>query len=107
MFARGSPASTQMVLSALSPDQFPARFVKIFDKVYHTDVEGGATDINAERQYRGFKRLNFVTQYNDGNAGNLSDIIKNAFYVLIISDEASGGTQPTVTFDMTFKFVDA
>jgi len=107
LFAKGSPASTIMVQSPLNPDVWPSRFQILYDKVFHTDVEGGATDINAERQYRGHKRLNFVTQYNDGNAGTIADINKNALYVLLFSDEASGGTMPSVTFSFVYKFEDA
>jgi hypothetical protein len=107
LFAQGSPITTSTILSPLNPDVWPARFRMLSDRTFHCDVEGGATDINAERQTRGTIRLGFTTQYNDGNTGTISDINKNGLYVLIISDETPPQSLPTVQWSFVLRYEDA
>lgn len=108
LFADGVPASTNVV-SAKNPDFWPSRFTILYDKLVTVGIQGGANDINQEKRWR--VRINLKktrVQYNDGNAGTIADINKNALWVLVLSDEiASGGFVPNCTADITYRYEDA
>lgn len=57
-----------------------------------------------ERDKSYYKRLNFKTIYNAGNAGSIADINTNSFYLLLLSDENLN--TPTINYTARIRFID-
>lgn len=89
----------------------------------YTDVESGMRDLDNRRRFlilkagvvvlnqdfpeksrRGYKRCDFKTIYDAGNAGNIGDIHTNALYLWHSSDESTN--TPTVNSIVRIRFVD-
>lgn len=85
------------VLSPLLID-YGSRFKIFLDKMFRLDTN----KLNLTFKY--FKKLRFHTKYNTGNAGTSADITKNAFYIMMVSDQSSN--LPTIDYWCRLRFID-
>lgn len=90
-------ASTTNILSPLTIG-YGSRFKILCDKIFRLDTN----KLNLE--YKMYKKLGFHTKYNSSNNGTIADITKNAFYIMMVSDQATN--TPTVSFWHRLRFID-
>lgn len=76
------------------------RFLVIFDKVF-TFNDTGATEIQT---FSFREKFGFKAQYNANN-GTIADITKNAFFLLLISDQSTD--YPDISYSYETYFVDS
>lgn len=106
VFAGGVLSATS-VFQPRHPDFWPMRYRVHLDKTFYLTQQGGATNIPQE-MIRTFKvKLNLTSQYQQSaTAGTIADIIKNALWIIFVSDETVA-QQPTTQYWATLRYIDA
>lgn len=100
--------ATALYNSFYSLDAIPSRYHVLYDKLYNMGVQGGATDIIDQRNFRIRKRWKkgILVQYLQGfSTAGIGDISTNALWLLAIVD--NGTTPPTLTGSSIVRYVDA
>jgi len=59
-----------------------------------------------EKFFQFYSPLAFGTDYSRGNAGTIADIESNAIYVVGLSNNISGSTNPYMSFSALLKYTD-
>lgn len=93
------------VLSGYDPNTVGPRYQILRDRTLQLNMGGGATDatIRKEFRYLSFKRHNI--SFNQGNVGDITDIVKGALYLCVYTDAAVNG--PSYAWTTTYTFKDA
>lgn len=80
-----------------------------YDKTFSMKVGGGSTNIAEPIAITINKRLNFKTHYATSNNGDVTDIVKNGLFMLLVSNkqQASIAEAPATSFHSKLLFTDA
>jgi tetrahydromethanopterin S-methyltransferase subunit B len=102
-----APAITD-VLTAVGTVTFrnlinQARFKILCDKVFDLNATAEAGSIRSFQLRLPVKAL---TQFNDGNAGTVADIVTNSFYVMVMGSIVAGVLASTTTVQCRYLFSD-
>jgi hypothetical protein len=106
--ANGAALTIADVLTAVGTVTFPnlinqARFKILSDTVVDLNATAEAGSIKSFRLRLPVKA---VTQFNDGNAGTIADIVTNSFYVLAMGSIVAGALAGTATVNCRYRFTD-
>lgn len=75
------------------------RFLVLFNKVLTLSING-----RRKAYFNYFKKVMLKTVFNNGNAGDETDITTNTIYFVAFSDESAN--QPTINYYSRIRFVD-
>jgi len=81
------------------------RFKIVYDKMGHFNHFIANTVYHVPIKFK--KKLSSKTNYGRGNAGTIADIVKNSYYMILLSDQPLGGTStPIITASVRMYFKD-
>jgi len=100
------PAPGNWHYSSYNLNNVPTRYRILYDKaVVLRQAAGANIPVGIYRRFLiRFKGLRI--QYNDGNAGTVADIQKNAVYILAFTDWPLGANQPLIGTEFQVKWKD-
>lgn len=110
------PTAALQYLSPFNPNTVPSRFKILKDKRWvlnaltataTTPATGVVSTMSTAQAYTNIiiKLKKRFTQYGDGNAGTVADIIKPSLYMLWMTDAVA--TAPGISQEVVFRFKDA
>lgn len=83
-------------------------FTVVWDATFKLKFMGGANNIAPPVMfYKKFRMKNIMVDFNDGNAGTIADCVKNAYYLISMSDQGTAANTPEFSFQSTIVFEDA
>lgn len=104
------PTVANWYIAMQNPNTVGRRYQILYDRVFKLDVAGAVTVVagtttqaaDEQKIIRIHKILKRTTQYNEGNAGTVADIISPALYMAMFTDG-----NVVVNSEVMFKFKDA
>jgi hypothetical protein len=99
------PAVADVITSPLNLSN-RERFRILMDKLYNIggDIAGSSVEPDTVHIEK-FKKLNLITTYNGGNAGNVTDIATNSLYLVCLGTATA--VSPVTNYDVRIRFTDA
>lgn len=83
-------------------------FTVLWDQLFNLRIEGGSANIATPQTFvKRYKMKNMAIDYNDGNAGTVADCVRNAYYLIAMSDQQNIANTPEFSLQYTLVFEDA
>lgn len=100
------PTSANWHYTPFNKNWVPSRYKVIKDKMVNINIYGGNAQTTEIKTIRWKIKYRSSTFYNDGNAGDITDIIRNSIVFVVASDQGTA-TAPVVGVEYTFFWRDS